>query len=225
MIFHIARSIHILGLERAALEFVKDRAVGFGHHIGQHRQAAPVGHADDDVFNAQGAATFDDLLHRWDQAFAAIKPKAFGAHVFDMEKFFEAFRLDQFVENGFAALAGEADFFAVTFNTLFEPRGFFGIGNMHILQGESATIGAANNFQNLAHGGKLQPQNIIEKNRPVHIGLGEAIAGWLQLGARIILAHAQGIQIRRQVAADAVSTDQHQSPQTVKHCAFELILI
>ena len=72
---------------------------------------------------------------------------------------------------------------------------------------------------------KLQPQNIIEKNRPVHIGLGEAIAGWLQLGARIILAHAQGIQIRRQVAADAVSTDQHQSPQTVKHCAFELILI
>ena len=119
MVFHIARSIHILWLERAALEFVKDRAVGFGHHIGQHRQTAPVGHADDDVFYAQGATTFDDLLHRWNEAFAAIKPKAFSAHVFDMEEFFEAFRLNQFVENGLAALAGEADFFAVTFNPLF----------------------------------------------------------------------------------------------------------
>ena len=225
VVFHIARSIHILRLERAALEFVKDRPVGFGHYIGQHRQAAPVGHANDDVSHAKGAATFDDLLHRWNEAFAAIKPKAFGAHVFDMEEFFEAFRLHQFVENRLATLAGEADFFAVTFNALFEPGGFFGVRNMHILQGESATIGAANNFQNLAHGGELQPQNIIEKDRPVHIGLGETIAGWIQFGAGVIFAHAQRIQIRRQMAANTVGTDQHQGAQTVEHCAFELLLI
>ena len=96
---------------------------------------------------------------------------------------------------------------------------------MHILQGESATIGATNNFQNLAHGGELQPQNIIEKDRPVHIGLGETIAGWIQFGAGVIFAHAQRIQIRRQMAANTVGTDQHQGAQTVEHCAFELLLI
>ena len=146
VIFYIARSIHILGLERAALKFVKDRAIGFGHHIGQHGQTAAVGHANDDVFYAQCATPFDDLLHRGDEAFAAVKTKAFGTHIFDMKKFFEAFSLDQFIENGFATLAGEADFLAITFNTLFEPSRFFGIGNMHILQGESAAIGAANDF-------------------------------------------------------------------------------
>ena len=56
VIFHVARAVDILGLVAAALEFVKDRAEGFAQHIGQDRQAAPVGHADHHLLDAKRAA-------------------------------------------------------------------------------------------------------------------------------------------------------------------------
>ncbi len=84
---------------------MKDRAVGFLHHIGEHRQTATVRHADDDIAHAQLAAAFDDLFHRRDQAFAAIKAKAFGAHVFDVQEFLETFGLDQLVQDRLAAFS------------------------------------------------------------------------------------------------------------------------
>ena len=97
MIFHIARSVDILGFKRPALKFVKDGAIRFLHHIGQHRQAAAMRHADDNLFDPERAAAFDDLLKRRNKAFAAIKSKALGAHVFDMKEFFKAFSLDHLI--------------------------------------------------------------------------------------------------------------------------------
>ena len=81
VVFHIARTINVFGLGTAALKFVENRAVGFLHHVGQNRQAAPVRHADDDVTHAQRAAALDDLFHRGDQAFAAIQTTALGPQI------------------------------------------------------------------------------------------------------------------------------------------------
>jgi hypothetical protein len=106
VVFHVARSIHILGLERPALELVEDRAIGLAHHVGQHRQAAPVRHAEHDFLHAQRAAALDDLLQRRDQAFAAIKAEALGAHVLDVQELLEALGLDQLVEDRLAAPRG-----------------------------------------------------------------------------------------------------------------------
>ena len=141
MVFHIARTIHIVRFKAAALEFVKDRAVGFLHDVSEHRQAAPVGHADDDVFDTQLAAALDDLLHCRDKAFAAIEAKAFGAHIFDVEKLLKALGLDQLAQDRLAAFLGELDFFAVAFDPLFQPAGLLGVGDMHVLQREGAAVG------------------------------------------------------------------------------------
>ena len=84
VIFHIARSIHIFGFERPALEFVENRAIGFAHHVCQDRQTTTVRHAQNDVTHTQRATAFDDLFQCRDQAFAAIQSEPFGAHVFDM---------------------------------------------------------------------------------------------------------------------------------------------
>jgi hypothetical protein len=41
MVFHVARTLHIVGHERAALELVEDGApVRLGHHVGQDVQPA-----------------------------------------------------------------------------------------------------------------------------------------------------------------------------------------
>ena len=73
-------------------------------------------HTDDDFLGPQIAATFDDLLHRRNQAFTAIQPEPFGAHVFDVQEFLKAFGLDQFVQDRFAAFTGELDFLAEPLN-------------------------------------------------------------------------------------------------------------
>jgi hypothetical protein len=76
------------------------------HHVGQNRQAAPVRHADHDFLHAQRAAALDDLLHRGDQAFAAVKAEALGAHVLDVQELLEALGLDHLVEDRLAPLRG-----------------------------------------------------------------------------------------------------------------------
>ena len=53
VVFHIARTIDIFGFETAALKFVENGAIWFAHHIGQNRQAATVGHTNDDILNSQ----------------------------------------------------------------------------------------------------------------------------------------------------------------------------
>jgi hypothetical protein len=99
MVFHIARPFDILGLEAAALEFVEDRAIGLAHHIGEHRQPAAMRHADHQLGHPQRAAALDDLFHRRDQRLATVKAEPLGAGVFDMQELFEAFGLDQLVQD------------------------------------------------------------------------------------------------------------------------------
>ena len=222
MVFHIARAIDIFGFEAAALEFVEDRAVGLAHHIGQNRQAAAVGHADDDLFQAQGTAALDDLFHRGDQRLAAIKAEALGAHVFDMEEFLEAFGLDQLVEDRLAPFAGKGDFLAVTLDPLFEPSGLLGVGNMHVLQREGAAIGALHDLEDLAHRGHLQAKHIVDEDRAIHIGIGKAVGFRIKLGVGGGLAHSQRVEIGDQMATDAVGADDHQRADTIENGALDL---
>ncbi len=63
-----------------------------------------------DLFQAQIATTLDDLLQRRNEAFPAIKPETLGALELHIQKALEAFRLDQFGEDGALAFAGECNF-------------------------------------------------------------------------------------------------------------------
>ena len=79
MVFHIARALDVRGQGRAALELVEDHPVGLAHHRGQHVEPPAVGHADDDVLHAQGAAALDDLLQRRHRGLGAVEAEALGA--------------------------------------------------------------------------------------------------------------------------------------------------
>src|SRR5690606_38274137 len=104
MVLHVARTLNIVGVEGAALEFVEERAVRLAQNLGQDVEAAAMGHAQNDVLDAQGTAALDDLLERRNGGFAAIKAEALGSGIFDVEEFFEAFGLDQLVEDRLLAL-------------------------------------------------------------------------------------------------------------------------
>ncbi|GAB1395631.1 hypothetical protein MASR1M65_04080 [Saprospiraceae bacterium] len=69
-----------------------------------------------------------------------------------------------------------------------------------------------------------QPQHVVDEDRPVHVGLGEAVAFRVQFRVRRLLAHAQRVEVGGKVAADAVGADDHQRADRVDHGALELRL-
>ena len=93
-------------------------------------------------FTPKCAAALDDLLERRNQRFPAIEPKALGAGIFDVEKFFEAFGFGKLVEDGLLAFRGEGDFLVWAFDPLLDPGLGLRIGDMHELDAERAAIGA-----------------------------------------------------------------------------------
>ena len=222
MIFHIARPVDIFGLIAAALEFVENGLVGLLQHIGQNVQAAAVGHAKIDLAHAQIAAALYDLLHRGDQGLGPVKAETLGAHVFDLQELLIAFRLDQLVEDGFAPLAGKAYFFAIAFDAFFQPTCLIGVRDMHILQRKGAAVGALYDFNDLAHRGHFQPQNHVDKNRAVHIGIGEAVRGGVKFGVMAAFDNAQRVKVGGKMAANTVGADQHDGAHRIQHCAANL---
>ena len=104
VIFNVTRTADIIRRDRAAVEFVKDVMIRFAHHRGEHIKTPSMRHADDDFFNAERAAAFDDLLQRRNHGFCAVEAETLGAGIFDVEKVFETFRLNELVEDGFACL-------------------------------------------------------------------------------------------------------------------------
>ena len=78
-------------------------------------------HADHNIAHPKRATTLDDLLQRGDQAFPAIQAKAFGAGVFDVQKFLKPFGFNHLIQDCFAPLTGECDLFIAPLDTFFKP--------------------------------------------------------------------------------------------------------
>ncbi len=95
---------------------------------------------------------------------------------------------------------------------------------MHVLQREGAAIGPLDDLEDLADRRDLKPQHIVDKDRPVHVGLGEAIGFRIKLGAWRRLAQAQRIKISGKVPANTIGADDHQGADTVQHGALDLIV-
>src|SRR5258705_5902081 len=106
MIFDVAGAFDRVGIGRAALEFMKQRAMRLAHHLRQHVETSAMRHADDDFLYAEIAAALDDLLQRRDQRFSAIEAEALGASEFEIAEFLKAFGFDQLRQDRAAALAG-----------------------------------------------------------------------------------------------------------------------
>ena len=210
MVFDVAGSLDLVGLERTALKFMEHSRERLAHHIGQHVQAPTVGHAQDDVLNTQLAAAFDDLLERRDQRFAAVQTKALGALVFDVEKLLEPFGLDQLVHDRQLAVLGEFDALVWAFDALLNPGFFRRVGDVHEFHTKGGTIGAFEDFQHLRDGRKIHTQHFVEEDRTIVIFRCESIGRRMQFVVVFFVAgNAQWIQIGMEMTAHAVGTHHH----------------
>ena len=172
-------------------------------------------HAQNNLVDAQGTTALDDLFERRHHGFTAVQTETLGAGIFDIDEFFEAFGLYQFIQNGLAALFGESDFFVLSFDALLYPRLFGRIGNMHEFPAQRRAIGPLQDALHLADGGIFKTQNMIDENLAIPIRFGEAKSCRMQFGRIFGRADIERIKLRIQMAAHAIGADHHQSAHAV----------
>ena len=224
VVLHVAGALDFLGLEAAALELVEDRLVRLLHDVREDAEPAAVRHADDHLLDPEGAAALDDLLHCRDQRLAAVEPEALGAGVLDLQELLETLGLHQLVQDRPAAALGEADLLAVAFDPLLEPGRLLRVGDVHVLEREGAAVGALHQRQDLAQGRGFEAEDVVDEDRSVEIGLGEAVGLVAQLGVRQHLLEAERVEVGLEVAADAVGADDHQRAERVGDCLADLLV-
>ena len=186
-----------------------------GHDLRQHVEPAAVGHADDDVFDAERAAALDDLLERRDHRFAAVEAEALGAGELEVAELLEALRLDQLVEDGALALAGEADLLVGPFDALLHPAFLRRIGDVHELDAERLAIGAAQDGEDLAQAAELEPEHAVEEDLAVVVGVREAIGARIELLLVPARLEPERVEIGVEMAARPVGADQHQGANRI----------
>ena len=184
--------------------------IGLRHHIGQHVETAPVGHAQNDLFQPHLTAALDDLLKRRNERLAAIEAKPFGALVFHIKELLEALCLDQLLQDCLLAELGEGNALVRSFDAGLNPAFFLRIGNVHELDADGRAVGTLKNRQHFGDRRIFEPQHVIDENLAAVVGFRKSVGRRMQLVV-ILLQGGQAKRIERcmQVAAHTVGTDHH----------------
>ena len=216
VVFDVGRALDILGIGGIALEFREDGREGLADEIGQHVEPAAMGHAHHHLIDAELAAALQDLLQRRDRGLAAVQPEALGAGIFAVEEALEDLRRRQPLQYRELTLGGELGLVADRFDALLDPGLLGRVLDMHELDADLAAIGGAQLGQDLAERRGLEAHDIADEDRPVHIGLGEAIGLRVELGMGQDRLQAEGIEIGLQMAAHAIGADELQGPDRIR---------
>ena len=94
-----------------------------------------------------------------------------------------------------------------------DPRFLFGVLDVHELDADRAAIGLAEDLHDLPQGRGFAAEHVVDENRLVHVGFGEAVGFRIELGVRGRFGQAQRVELGFEVTAHAIGADQHQRPQ------------
>ena len=75
---------------------------------------------------------------------------------------------------------------------------------MHEFDANGAAIGGPQNIHDLAQGSAFQAKHIVDKNQPIPIGIGKAIAFRIKLGMWCGRGQSKWVKISVQMAADPI---------------------
>jgi len=205
---------------------MEDHPVGLAHDVGQHIEAAAVGHAHGDLLHAHLATALDDLLQGGNDRFRALQAEALCAGVLGMEELFESLRLDQLGQDGFLAETGEGDLLVRPLDALLDPGLLLRVGDVHELVAEMPAVGAFQDGQDLVDGAPFHAEHAVEKDPafPVLVRP-EAVRGGVELGVWLRLTQPQRIEIGGQMSAHAVGADHHQGTHGILRLGLDLLRI
>ncbi len=217
VIFHVARPADIVGVGRTTGEFMKDHAIGLGHHVGEHVEAAAMRHAVHDLAHAILAAVLDDRLHRGDHRFTAVEAEALGPDILLAEELFPLLGFDHLGQDRLLAIGREFDRLVLALEPLLQEAAFLDIGDVHIFEADIAAIVAAQDRDQLADRRLFEAEIAAEEDRPIHIGVGESVIFGRQVGGQFLLRQAKRVEIGGEMAAHAIGADQqHRADRIIR---------
>ncbi len=213
MVLHVARALHVLGLEAFAAELAEHGGQGLADDVDQRVEPAAMRHADGDLVRASRGGGFDDGVHRRDRDLATFEPEPFGGDVATLAERLEPLGLGELAEDAALGLGIEAVGPRRPFDLALDPGLLFGILDVHEFDADMAAIGLTKDGHNLAQCRGLAAQHVVDEDQPVEVGLGEAIGGGVKLRVRRRHLQTERVKPRLQMPAHAIAADQHERAQ------------
>ncbi len=219
MVLHVARALHVVGLEGGAGELAEHRGVGLAHHVHERVQAAAMRHADGDGPHPVAGGLVDDGVQRRDRRLAALEPEALGADIALLAERLEALGLVELAQDRLLLVGAERGPPVAPLNARLQPLALQRVLHVHELRADRAAIGRADGSDHVAHRRRVDPeqhrQRLAEIDRAVHVLRPEAVGGGVEVGMRLGHLQAERVEPRLQVTADTVGAQQLHRPQAV----------
>ena len=167
-------------------------------------------HADDDLLHALAAGALDELVHRGDEALAALEREALLADVLGVQVALEPLGRGQPLEDVDLLLGAVGRLGADRLEPLLPPALLGRLGAVHVLGADRAAVGLAQRLHDLAQRHLLvgREVGVRRAEHHVHVGFGEVVERRLELGDLRPLLALQRIEVGPARAERAVGGDQ-----------------
>ena len=208
VILHVAGMRRIVGVIELALELGKEFLRRLAERVDQHIQTTAMGHADDHVAHAIGAAAAHQFVEQRNQAVAAFQRKAFLADVFGVQITFQSLGLGQQFQRVFAFFRAQSGLAAAAFELFVHPAPLFGIADVHEFGADGVGVSRLEQGDQILEFQPRRPGQRAGVELGVEIGGAEAMEGRVEIGRRQLLRHAQRIQIGGQMSARTIGRHQ-----------------
>ena len=190
MVLHVTRAQNLV-IDRVALELREDGGVGLAHHVGENVEAPAMRHAEHDLLHTEARRRADDGLERRDGALAAVEAESLGARELDLEELLEALRLGELLEDGPLVLGGRVEDAARALDPGLDPALLIRLLDVQELDADGRAVRLLQHLHDLTEGRLLEAQHVVEIERPVEVGVGEAVGAVVELGMMVAAGEAQ----------------------------------
>ncbi len=208
MVLHVTGALDAIRI--VSLELREEIGRVLAQDVDQHVEPTAMGHAQDKLLGPLSTATLDKLMEQRDQGIATLHGEALLAHIAGMEIFLDTLRRRQPLQDLFLARGAKARITPSALQALLEPALLLGIGNMHILRAYRARVHLLEQPHDLAQRQLCRREQRAGMERDIHIGLGQAVIGRLELRHGRLGTQVERVHIRRLVTAEPIGIDQPQ---------------
>jgi len=196
-------------LGRGVIELGEQVLGHLAQGVDEHVEAAAVGHADHDLLHAFFTGALDDLVHRGNEALAALEREALLADILGVQVALEALGRGQAVENMLFLLGAENRLAAHALKLLLPPALLLQVGRVHVLDTQGAAVGLAQCIVQLAQRHLvLAEEGVADVEDGLLVRAVEAVVGRVELGDVRTLGALEGIEVGVALADVAVGGDQ-----------------
>ena len=202
VVLHVAAPEVALGVRVA--ERREDLADVLVHDVGEDVQAAAVGHADDDLFDAVTGGVVDEQIEHRDHALGALAREALRADEVLVHELLEDLGVREVLEDANELRVVELRAVARRLHRVLEPLACVGLLDVRELDADRSAVRLGEVRDDLAERGAAgEATDADRRELDVVVGLGQPEVRQLELGGGLG-RRAERIDLREQMTAHAV---------------------